>query len=283
MPDDHGDDTSVARRLWSLVRCSFRFVHACEEALHGPCSFHSSCPAFDNVVADKDVRKNELFSPSTEFIVRVFSDEELQDTPGKERDVALVETYTADSQLFREMNRAMREKDVATMRFFASFIKEFRGVFKVDSDGEFEKESLKLTPFVGLAWRSILVKDLATELKKYRGYLDTKECISWPGFTSVSRNERQARSFGNITFVIRCGKQQKKGYHAYLPADISEHSSFKHEEEVVFPPFTHLQVLEVAEAMDSWWTEHKNATVSCQVIDFDGSAVDAPSLIMPRM
>ena len=126
-------------------------------------------------------------------------------------------------------------------------------MFKVDSDGEFEKKYLNLKPFVGWAWRSILVKDLATELKRYRGFLDTKECISWPGFTSVSRNERQARSFGNITFVIRCGKQQKNGYHAYLPADISEHSSFKHEEEVVFPPFTHLQVLEVAEAMDSWW------------------------------
>ena len=123
MPDDHGDDFSVAR-LWRRVRCSFGFVVACEEAPHGPCSTHSSCPAFDKVVADKDVRKNELFSPSTEFIVSVFSDEELQDTPGKERDVALLETYTADSQLFREMNRAMREKDVATMRFFASFIKE---------------------------------------------------------------------------------------------------------------------------------------------------------------
>jgi len=242
-------------------------------------SLSSESEAYLTFVRDKDPLRNELFSPSTQGLLDMFSHQDLMlplpkdDLEKRNRMLMLVSVYTEQSQLYLEMNRALRDEHKPQMRHFASFIKEFRAVFRMCGTRE-----QPLKPFHGLAWRSIVVPDAKAELDKYRK--EEGRVFSWPGFTSVSLDERQARSFGNITFQIRCDAPEERGDDVYFPADISKFSCFPDEREVVFPPFTKLRVLHVEDEVHTW-REHRNPLVQCQVVDFAGSVVRALSVHMP--
>jgi len=253
----------VCARLQELVKPRKTQSFHGEDGKRG-CAQHESAETqkFKDCVIKKDPKRNELFSPNTEHIVRSFNQIDVLSECHLERQKELLRAYTEDGPLYRTVNSALRKDSLAEMRFLAAYIKELRDVFLWHP----EPERRILKPYVGLAWRGIQVDNVDDELAKY-----TKDhCFCWNAFTSLTSNRRNARSFGNITFEIRCDNfinSELPGGSFYFPACISEYSAFPDEHEVIFPPFAEFQVLNVVPAVPGgMFSRPRNPVVQCRMI-----------------
>ena len=262
-PKSFGEEAErVCARLQELVKPRETQSFHGEDGKRG-CAQHESAETqnFKDCVIKKDPKRNELFSPNTEHIVRSFNQIDVLSECHLERQKELLRAYTEDGPLYRTVNSALRKDSLAEMRFLAAYIKELRDVFLWHP----EPERRILKPYVGLAWRGIQVDNVDHELAKY-----TKDqCFCWNAFTSLTSNRRKAGSFGNITFEIRCDNfinSELPGGSFYFPACISEYSAFPDEHEVIFPPFAEFQVLNVVPAVPGgMFSRPRNPVVQCRM------------------
>jgi hypothetical protein len=158
------------------------------------------------------------------------------------------------------MNRALRDDNLDKMRYFGSYIKELRDVFKTDHENQL------ITPFEGKVWRGITFEDPEQALADYPVGVE----FVWSAFTSMTTNQDVAKNFGNLTFEIECCPPAgtfDDDVPEYAPANIKDFSSFPGEDEILFPPNISFRVVRI---------EHPNdqnglivPLVCCKVVGFD--------------
>jgi len=213
---------------------------------------------FVQAVITKDPSEDAEGAPDTQSIVKRFAryNKTLPDGPIS-RQLELVKLYTVESPLYHEMNRALREDDLAKMKLFGAYIKELRDVFLTDHEYQIIK------PFTGTVWRGISrVADL--EATK-RQYVPGKDFL-WTGFTSTTTDKGVAMRWGQIVFQIEV--EPPEGMYddevwEFAPAEIKEFSAYASENEVLFPPNVKFRVTEVTE-------EQGKALVHCVATALDG-------------
>jgi len=217
---------------------------------------------FTVAVSGKDPLKNELFSPNIDRIVcAVFPGSGPLPTEKIARGHRLLELYTEESPLFHQVNSALRNDDLAEIRYYAAFIVELRDAFYTQGDRVVQ-------PFRGLAWRGVRVSDP----NAYVEHLKLGDPLSWPAFTSTTTHREVAQKFGNLVFEVRCAPP-KDFYDepAFAPASIERFSDFPEEHEVVIPPNALLEVLGVSpgryDTLLGWWDTP--AVVVCQLVGLD--------------
>merc|ERR1712187_303013 len=149
----------------------------------------------------------------------------------KTRREQLIRSYTKESRLYKDMNKALREDDRTTLREYAGYIRELRGAFRMDVPDRIT------VPFVGTVYRGIKVPNPEEVLKSYK---INHEYI-WPAFTSTSTSNGFA---GNVQFEIVC-PELPPDYKGYMPANIKPFSVFPKEDEILFPPHCKLRVVAI--------------------------------------
>ena len=105
-------------------------------------------------------------------------------------------------------------------------------------------ESIKYQGFGNLLMRSSHASPYFMGTKVYRGTTindlenyKVGTVYRWPFFISASASKEKARSFGGVLFTIEIPEQ-------FSISDISMHSIYPDEQEVLFHPYTRFQVLE---------------------------------------
>lgn len=228
--------------------------------------------AYYRVVESKDPFRNEPFSPSTEKLLQNFH-YDVDFLTSNQRGEALITAYTQEGPLYKAVNNALRNRNVHEMRYLASFIKELRGVFNmrnVDGVLAFKDD---------LLFRGIQVPDPAQALKDFK----VGEKFVWPGFTSTTTTRSVAERFGNLIFVIRfklpAGVEKgSEGPPVFAPACISQFSDFPNEGEVVCPPHTEFEVLEIVQPKRTFFGAWRSkAVVHCQIVDLETGG-DTPNV-----
>jgi len=195
---------------------------------------------FIKSVVQKDPSKNEADSPDTQTIVREKAKYTANlPTDPLARQKALVNIYSLESQLYPQMNLALRQDDATRLRYFGAYIKELRDVFFTD------KQDQVITPFIGTTYRGITVPDVNAFLKDYQPGME----FVWEAFTSTTSDKQIARIFGNVLFEIQCHEPVTGSFDddipEYAPADIKPFSDTKEESEILIPPNVRFRVITV--------------------------------------
>jgi len=216
---------------------------------------------FFNAVILKNPQENEGDeSPDTDTLVLKEAGSNLPEGPIL-RQIELVKLYTGNA-LYRKVNKALRDDDYASMRYFAAYIKELRDVFLTDHDYQIIK------PFEGTVWRGIGVPGDTTEWVHQNYQPQTQ--IVWTGFTSTAKSKEKAWG-GGIVFEIRCypppGTYEDDDPE-YAPADVCEFSCYPSEDEVLFPPNVRFTVAYTQQEEDSTWL------VVCNINSLETEASD---------
>eukprot|EP00928_Gymnodinium_smaydae_P093001 TRINITY_DN7700_c1_g1_i1.p1 TRINITY_DN7700_c1_g1~~TRINITY_DN7700_c1_g1_i1.p1 ORF type:complete len:579 (-),score=115.94 TRINITY_DN7700_c1_g1_i1:167-1903(-) len=191
-------------------------------------------------VLEKDPLKDEADAPDIQTILSKKAGYRQQlPTDPIERQKELVRLYTLESQLYPQMNLALRQDDPTRLKYFGAYIKELRDVFLTDHEDQI------ITPFVGTVWRGITVPDPNEFLKDFQPGAE----FVWEAFTSTTNDKQIARIFGNVLFEINCREPPDGSFDddipEYAPADIKAFSDTKEETEVLFPPNVRFRVVTV--------------------------------------
>jgi len=218
-------------------------------------------PNFKEVILDRPLDGHDRDSPDTETLVaeKAGRAEPLPTDP-VERQKEILAIYTAETPLYHEMNRALRDDDYKQMLYYRSYIQELREVFKTDHVDQI------ITPFVGTVWRGIHYDDGEKALLDFK----VKKEFVWPAFTSMTQDKNVAMSFGNVVFQIKCCPPEgtyEDDIPEYVPAPIKEFSVFEGESEVLFPPNVKFRVIAIQLP-----TEENGLTaplVKCKTVGFD--------------
>ena len=212
---------------------------------------------FTVAVSGKDPLKNELFSPNIDRIVcAVFPGSGPLPTEKIARGHRLLELYTEESPLFHQVNSALRNDDLAEIRYYAAFIVELRDACDTQGDRVVQ-------PFRELA-RGVRVSDPSA----YVEHLKQGDLLS---LRSHRRRPTQvAQKFGNLVFEVRCAPKDFYDEPPFAPASIERFSDFPEEHEVVIPNAL-LEVLGVSpgryNTFLNWWDTP--AVVVCQLVGLD--------------
>lgn len=216
---------------------------------------------FIETVRDKDPKRNEPYSPSTQTIVEACArfEEPLSEDP-RRRQEQLVQLYTDETPLYHEMNQALREDSMEKMRYFGAYIKELRDVFKTDHEDQI------ITPFEGTVWRGITFPDPDAAVRQYA----VGSIFVWPAFTSMSTAKDAAMNFGNVVFQIACCPPP--GHYdddspEYAPASVEKWSSYPSEQEILFPPNVKFRVQEIRQPDEE--NGLSSPLVVCETVGFD--------------
>lgn len=193
---------------------------------------------FAQAVLYKDPSRNEPMSPPTQIVLEACGlGGSMPDDP-IERQKFLAHAYTAESPLYHEMNKALRDDDLSALRYYSSYIKELREVFKTD-----HKDQI-IEPFVGKVWRGIGFPDPEAAMKDFH----VGGTFVWSAFTSMTTDRNVAFNFGNVVFEVSClpPKEAYDGLMAvYAPASVSAFSDFAQEAEILFPPNVQFEIKEI--------------------------------------
>jgi len=221
---------------------------------------------FKSLVEEKEVEAGE-----TEAALRSYDDPEVNgacdaleqlELDSAERQQTLCKVYSLESEVYHEMNRALREDDAEVMGRLAPYIKELRDVFLTDHINQV------ITPFTGTVWRGVRYDEPDQALEQYERDHD----FAWPSFSSTSVDSNIADGFGGggLIFEIRCYPPDgtyEDDTPEFAPASISEWSASGGEQEVLFPPNVKFRVVNVKHPSEENGLEA--AVVQCETVDFE--------------
>ncbi|CAF1353551.1 unnamed protein product [Didymodactylos carnosus] len=128
----------------------------------------------------------------------------------------IVRLYSAESFLYKLVNRALRSEDMTKVDTLGAYACLLNRYFRISSEPE------KRTLYRG----ATLTNKMIDEYEQATGTM-----ITWRAFTSTSESRELAEQFGNTLFII-----QAKGLLNNPFKDISSLSHYPHEQEVLFPP-----------------------------------------------
>lgn len=212
---------------------------ACDDILPKP-SFEYPTQNFITHVIQKNPHVDEPDAPDTQTILRTKADyhKMLPEDP-LERQRELIRLYTMETQLYPQVNLALRQDDPKRLAYFGAYIKELRDCFLTDNEDQI------ITPFKGTVWRGVTVPDVKRFLEDFQPEAE----FVWESFTSTSTDKQIARIFGNVLFEIHCRDPVTGTFDdetpEYAPADIKEFSDTKEETEILFPPNVRFRVITV--------------------------------------
>jgi len=195
---------------------------------------------FIKAVIEKDLSKNEHDAPDTQTICNIKGKyhKALPDDP-KARQKELVRIYTMETQIYPQMNLALRQDHFQRMKYFGAFIKELRDVFYTDHIDQI------IDPYIGACYRGITVPNVMQFISEYVPGFE----FVWTSFTSTTANKEMAGGFGNLLFEIHCREPATGSFDdefpEYAPADIKMFSDSKEESEILIPPNTRLRVITI--------------------------------------
>lgn len=214
-------------------------LRACDDILPKP-SIAYPTPNFLKYVIRKNPSVDEAHSPDTQTILsqKAGYHQMLPEDP-IERQKELIRLYTMETQLYPQVNLALRQDDPKRLAYFGAYIKELRDCFLTDKIDQI------ITPFLGTVWRGVTVPDVDAFLD---GFKPESEFV-WESFTSTSSDKQIARIFGNVMFEIHCRDPATGTFDddtpEYAPADIKPFSDTKEETEILFPPNVRFRVITV--------------------------------------
>lgn len=202
-------------------------------------------PNFKEGVIDRPPDLDTAEAPSADAIVEQLTGVTLP-KESEERQKALVRAYTAPTELYSRMNRALLDDDIKGITYFGAYIKELRDVFKTDHVDQI------ITPFTGTVWRGIRFDDIKKALEDYP---PGKEFV-WAAFNSFSTDKNVAVNFAGgggsgVLFRVKCcppPNTYDDDTPEYAPADIQSWSYFGNgEAEILFPCNIKMRVLKITE------------------------------------
>mmetsp|Transcript_82436 Transcript_82436/g.229742 ORF Transcript_82436/g.229742 Transcript_82436/m.229742 type:complete len:552 (-) Transcript_82436:90-1745(-) len=195
---------------------------------------------FRKYVVEKDPTKDEHDAPDTQTILsKKAGYHQVLPTDPIERQKELVRVYTMETQLYPQMNLALRQDDAKRLKYFGAYIKELRDVFYTDQQDQI------ITPYLGTAYRGITVPDVNQYLKDFQPGAE----FVWEAFTSTTSDKTIAKMFGNLLFEIHCNEPVTGTFDddtpEFAPADIRPFSDTKEETEILFPPNVRFRVITI--------------------------------------
>lgn len=212
---------------------------SCADILPKPC-IDFPTQNFLKYVIRKNPAVDDVLAPSTQTILREKAGyQQMLPKDSVERQRELIRLYTMETQLYPQVNLALRQDDPKKLAYFGAYIKELRDCFLTD------KQDQIITPFLGTVWRGVMVPNVQTFLE---GFQPESEFV-WESFTSTSTDKQIARIFGNVLFEIHCRNPATGTFDdetpEYAPADIKAFSDTKEETEILFPPNVRFRVITV--------------------------------------
>jgi hypothetical protein len=218
---------------------------------------------FKKYVIEKDPLEDKADSPDTQTIVSKKA-QYRQSLPTDPilRQKELVRMYTLETQLYPQMNLALRQDDETRLKYFGAFIHELRDVFFTDKIDQI------IEPFLGTVWRGITVPDVNGYLADFQPDAE----FVWESFTSTTTDKYIANIFGNLLFEIHCTPPATGTFDddmpEYAPADIKQFSDTKEETEVLFPPNVRFRVITVQMPTGQLGSP-SIPTVICETVGYD--------------
>eukprot|EP00746_Dinoflagellata_sp_MGD_P010190 gnl/MRDRNA2_/MRDRNA2_120958_c0_seq1.p1 gnl/MRDRNA2_/MRDRNA2_120958_c0~~gnl/MRDRNA2_/MRDRNA2_120958_c0_seq1.p1 ORF type:complete len:372 (-),score=79.88 gnl/MRDRNA2_/MRDRNA2_120958_c0_seq1:8-1123(-) len=273
---DHPEDDSVKPD---------RFAHSRNPANGGaeapvqakPSGFLGMTPwpsrSFNKIVANHDAESDgdavdslkEFFGEEADDYTELIESISAHPQDSRERQIGLVQAYTAESPIYHKMNLALRNDDAEVMKKLAGYIWELREVFLTDGINQITQ------PHTGTLYRGISFPSPEDDIKNYK----KDEKFAWPAFTSTSTDRNAALNFGNIIFEIRCYPLDglfEDDKPEFAPAGVSQWSQFPQEAEIIFPPNTEFRVVNIqypGEDNDLGNFGNVYALVQCETTAFD--------------
>jgi len=146
--------------------------------------------------------------------------------------------------LYQDVSKALYDNDRQLLYDNAGYISELRNVFLMG------QTSPIIDPFVGTAVRSLMLEN--RKLQAFGAQYEPGQAVCWASFTSMSdvsehigQHTLKGQHDGNVTFRISCGKMGPAPPGHLFPSVVKAFSAFPTEEEVIFPPYCLLRIVNV--------------------------------------
>jgi len=159
-----------------------------------------------------------------------------------ERDQKVASVYTLATQLFPDINQALREDNEDAMRRLAPMIWEIRQLLKFETRTICTPEGRRCKPWTGPLVRGMLLPE--DEVIETMNLYETGTEFTWPAFTSCHTDEAGLWPFdGNLNFEIECNIDPKTIGAPEVFAPVKIGRFMQGSNEVLLPPQTKFKVI----------------------------------------